>query len=282
MLRPIADVDDAAGFEVAIADVEISVNVIEPHAAPPEFAAVERVVVVVELQERDAPLAVLEQAVLERGLGERLAACRMLFQHGRIGERAKRQMPVGDFRLKSGDRFVVESDRRFAAAIQLQADEPRVGDAVQHEHPPARGAVPDELRIASVTDHEPADPPCAAGVPYGDRLGEPIRSRRKIQDGTVAHAAERFLNGGRIVRLAIADGSRFDIRFDIDPVGALLPRQRRDLRRRGERDGRDDRDGEQSQQPANVLPEVDHELLVLAKHGTVNPQPAALAREARG
>ena len=282
MLRPIADVDDAAGFEVAIADVEIPVNVIEPHAAPPEFAAVERVVVVVELQERDAPLAVLEQAVLERGLGERLAACRMLFQHGRIGEPAKRQMPVGDFRLKSGDRCVVESDRRFAAAIQLQADEPRVGDAVQHEHPPARGPVPDELRIAPVTDHEPADPPRTAGVLYGDRLSEPIRSRRKIQDGTVAHAAERFLNGGRIVRPAIADGSRFDIRFDIDPVGALLPRQRRDLRRRGERDGRNDRDGEQSQQPANVLSEVDHELLILAKQGTENPQPAALTREARG
>ena len=54
----------------------------------------------------------------------------------------------------------------------------------------------------------------AAGVPDGDRLGEPVRSRRKIQHGTVARAAERFLNGGRIIRLAIADGSRFEGVFE--------------------------------------------------------------------
>ena len=159
MLGPVANVHHPAPFKMAVADVEVAVIAIDRDAASAELAAIERVVVVVELQEGDAPFAVLEQAVLEGGFRERLPLVRMIFQDGGIGETPKRQMPVRDLGLKALGGLVVKSHAGFALTIQFEADEPRIGDAVQEQHRPAAGAIPDPLRVATAPDDQPADPP---------------------------------------------------------------------------------------------------------------------------
>ena len=73
MLGPVANVHHPAPFKMAVADVEIAVVTIDADATAPELTAVEREIVIVELQESDAPFAILEQAILEGGLGQRAA-----------------------------------------------------------------------------------------------------------------------------------------------------------------------------------------------------------------
>jgi hypothetical protein len=60
MLRQIANVHDSALFEMAVADVEVSVSAIDRHATATELAPVESVVIVIELQEGDAVFAVFK------------------------------------------------------------------------------------------------------------------------------------------------------------------------------------------------------------------------------
>ncbi len=159
MLGAVANVHHPAAFKMAVADVEVAVVTIDRHTAFPEVAAIERVIVVVELQEGDAPFAILEQAVFESGFRERLTLVGMVFQDRRIGEATKRQMPVGDLGLKPLGGLVMESHAGLASTIQFHADKSRIRHAIQEQHRPAAAPIPDPLRVATAPDDQSADPP---------------------------------------------------------------------------------------------------------------------------
>src|SRR5512139_662212 len=122
MLGPVANVHHPALFKMAVADVEIAVVAIDGDATTPELTAIEREVVIVELQESNAPFAILEQAVLEGGFRERLAFVGMVLQDRGIGEAPKRQMPVRDLSLKSLSSLIMKSHAGPASTIEVQAD----------------------------------------------------------------------------------------------------------------------------------------------------------------
>ena len=174
MLGVVANIHDSALFEMAVADVKVAMITIDSDATTAELTAVEREVVVVELQEGDAAFAVFEQAIFERGLRERLALVGMVFQDGGIGEAPKRQMPVRDFRLKALGGLVMESHTGFASTIQFKADESRIGHAIQEQHRSASGTIPDQLRVAAAPDDQPADPPGAVRVLERERSGNAV------------------------------------------------------------------------------------------------------------
>ena len=153
MLGPVTNVHHPALFKMAIADVKVSMVAIDADTASPEFTAVEREVVVVELQEGDAASAVFEQAVFERGFCQRLAFVRMGFEDGGIGEAPKCQMPMRDLGLKSLRRLIVKSNAGFAATVHFKTDKSRISHPVQEQHRPAGSTIPNQLRVATVSNN---------------------------------------------------------------------------------------------------------------------------------
>src|SRR5207248_10818234 len=96
----VQDIHVPASFKVAVPDVEVAVDALDRRVAAAELAAVEGVVVVVELREGHAPPALLEKAVLEGGLRQRLRAGGVLQDTG-IREAAEGEMAVRDLRLEA-------------------------------------------------------------------------------------------------------------------------------------------------------------------------------------
>lgn len=92
------------------------------HRKSAELRAIERVVVVIELQEGHASLAVFEKTVFEGSFRECLALVGMVFQDRGIGKAPKCQLPMDNFRLKSLRGLVVESHPGFASSIQFKTD----------------------------------------------------------------------------------------------------------------------------------------------------------------
>ena len=83
---------------MAVAHIEIAVSAINSHTAPEEFAASQRVIVVIELEKRDRALAIFEQAVFKGGFGKGLTVSGMILEDGRVGEPAERQVSMVNVR----------------------------------------------------------------------------------------------------------------------------------------------------------------------------------------
>ena len=152
MLGPVANVRDSAPFKMTVADVKVAMITIDGDATTPELTAIEREVVVIELQESDAPFTLVEQAVFERGLRQRVTLVGVGLQDGGISETPKRQMPVRDFSLKALGGLIVESHTGFAPTVQFEADESRIGHPIQDQHSPANPTIPNQLCVAPAPD----------------------------------------------------------------------------------------------------------------------------------
>jgi hypothetical protein len=169
------DVHVAAHLEPAVAGVEVPVLAVDRRPAAPELAAVEGVVVVVEADEGDAATAVLKEAVLELGLREgELVAARG--RDARLAEAPEREVLVADLGLEAPVRLVEEPDARPAPALEPQANEARVRDAVVLEERPALVSVPDERRVAPVADDRDAD----VRAREDERRRHAVRPRREV------------------------------------------------------------------------------------------------------
>lgn len=73
MLGVVANIHDSAVFEMAIADIKVAVRTIDRNTTAAELTAIEGEVVVVELEEGDAALAVFEEAIFKGCLRESMA-----------------------------------------------------------------------------------------------------------------------------------------------------------------------------------------------------------------
>lgn len=110
----------------------------------------------------------------------------MVFQNGGVREAAEPEMPVGDFSLEALRRLVMEAHASFASAVEFEADESGVGDAIQDEHGSASGTIPDKPGIAAVADDEATDPPGAVRVFQRERSRDAIGARGEVEHGTVS------------------------------------------------------------------------------------------------
>ena len=230
--RKLLDVALPAAQEAAGAQVEVALHAVQAHAAVLELAAIERVVVVVEVAERDPVAAVAEQAVAEPHLGGRhllVAAADQNAVFRAVKERAV-LVPHRGFVVVHG--LVLDAHRRLALAVPGDAFVAGVRCPIVPEHDSLRLAVPNQHRVAAV-----ADQPRAVGLRQDERLGEAIAARGEVHHAAaqrlgvvlvgLRRAVEDRLDGGSVIRHPIALGSQVT---DIHPVRAWLPGQPGNLR----------------------------------------------------
>ena len=170
------DVLIAGVFKMAVAEVDIAPEAVDGATAIAENISNDRVVVVVERQERDAPLAVREEQVVEHHLrtGQLLVVPHTDAAFREIGETA---ILITNASLVVVFTVVIDADRRPACPVEAQAKPHRATEAVAVNHPTACRSIPHDPRAHAVSIDR-----AALNFGEGECVGDAISSRRKIKD----------------------------------------------------------------------------------------------------